>query len=74
MEWSFVVSCLLVLSSDGNARSGVFMALWNALDRLKTEQEVDVFHTVQLLRMSRPQFIVNSVSIGCSFQYQPCKD
>lgn len=38
------------------------MSVWNSLDRLKTEQEVDVYHTVELIRMIRPQAITDTVS------------
>jgi len=47
---------------DGNERTGLFLSLYNALDRLKTEQEVDVYHTVELIRMIRPQAVTDTVS------------
>ena len=61
-----VVHCTVitgvVFCRDGNERTGVFIAVWNSLDRLKTEQQVDVYHTVELMRIVRPQFIVSHVS------------
>ena len=50
------------INRDGNERTSLFMAIWNAMERLKTEQEVDVYHTVELIRMIRPQAIIDIVS------------
>jgi len=48
--------------SDGNQASGVFCATSFECDRIKEEQEVDVFLAVQTVRTNRPQFITDLVS------------
>ncbi|XP_067938982.1 receptor-type tyrosine-protein phosphatase T-like [Watersipora subatra] len=52
-------SSVCVQCRDGNERTCLFIAIWNALERLKTDQEVDVFHTVELIRLVRPQAITD---------------
>eukprot|EP00794_Sanderia_malayensis_P008095 gene8095-8963_t len=56
----------LVMCSDGAGRTGTFIAIANILERLKSEQLIDVFHTVKKIRLFRPQFVENSA------QYQFC--
>ncbi|CAG2163200.1 unnamed protein product, partial [Oppiella nova] len=51
---SIVVQCF-----DGNQASGVFCATSFECDRIKEEQEVDVFLAVQTVRTNRPQFITD---------------
>ncbi|XP_068717060.1 receptor-type tyrosine-protein phosphatase alpha-like [Montipora capricornis] len=42
---------------DGLGRSGTFCALYSALERLKIEQVVDVFQTIEAMRISRPGLV-----------------
>ncbi|XP_023933066.1 receptor-type tyrosine-protein phosphatase delta-like [Lingula anatina] len=42
---------------NGDHRSGVFCALDRILEKMKVEQQVDVFHTVKAVRINKPQFI-----------------
>lgn len=42
---------------DGAKCSGLYCALSLILDRIKLEDQVDVFHTVRKLQIRRPQFI-----------------
>jgi hypothetical protein len=42
---------------NGTTWSGYFAALCNAIDRMQTEQIIDPFKTVRLLRANREQFI-----------------
>ncbi|XP_013406246.1 receptor-type tyrosine-protein phosphatase alpha [Lingula anatina] len=42
---------------NGAHQSGLFCAVARILDKLKVEQEVDVFHTVKAVRQNRPQLI-----------------
>uniref|UniRef100_H2YI30 protein-tyrosine-phosphatase n=1 Tax=Ciona savignyi TaxID=51511 RepID=H2YI30_CIOSA len=43
--------------SDGAGRSGVFCTLNNLIQRLRAEDEIDVFRTVKDLRDMRPQMV-----------------
>ncbi len=47
---------------NGAAWSGYFAALCNSIDKMQTEQIIDPFKIVRLLRAVRPQFI-DQVSI-----------
>jgi hypothetical protein len=47
----------LISSRNGTTWSGYFAALCNAIDRMQTEQIIDPFKTVRLLRANREQFI-----------------
>ena len=42
-----------VFPSDGVGRTGAFCALYSVLERVKTEQIVDVFQAVKTLRIQR---------------------
>ena len=53
-----VLSCYLsglclLSSSDGIGRTGAFCTLYSVLERVKTEQIVDVFQAVKTLRIQR---------------------
>uniref|UniRef100_H2YIA3 protein-tyrosine-phosphatase n=1 Tax=Ciona savignyi TaxID=51511 RepID=H2YIA3_CIOSA len=48
---------VLIHCCDGVGRSGVFCALNNLIQRLRAEDEIDVFRTVKDLRDMRPQMI-----------------
>ena len=56
--------CLLftVCCSAGIGRTGAFCALSTAIEKLKAEQMVDVFHTIKHLRTQRPHMVQNVVS------------
>lgn len=47
--------------SDGLGRSGTFAALCSVLERVKTEQVVDIFQTIKALRIQRPGLVKNVV-------------
>ena len=51
----------LFLCSDGQGRSGTFAALCSVLERVKTEQVVDVFQTIKALRIQRPGLVKDVV-------------
>ncbi|OWF52003.1 Receptor-type tyrosine-protein phosphatase kappa [Mizuhopecten yessoensis] len=48
-----------VQCTDGALCSGVFCAVSLALDGLRLEQEVDIYHTLRRLHVRRPEFIRN---------------
>eukprot|EP00105_Crassostrea_gigas_P043042 XP_019927190.1 PREDICTED: receptor-type tyrosine-protein phosphatase kappa-like isoform X2 [Crassostrea gigas] len=50
-------SRILVMCKNGAKCSGLYCALSLILDRIKLEDQVDVFHTVRKLQIRRPQFI-----------------
>ena len=47
--------------SAGVGRTGVFCALSNLIERLKTEHVMDVFQTVKMLRQKRPAMVQTKV-------------
>ena len=47
--------------SAGVGRTGVFCALSNLIERLKTEHVIDVFQTVKMLRQKRPAMVQTKV-------------
>ena len=57
---SFMYS--LVLFRDGATKSGLFCAVSYMVERLKVEQEVDVFQSVKQMRINRPQIVPTMVS------------
>ncbi|XP_023931632.1 receptor-type tyrosine-protein phosphatase T isoform X4 [Lingula anatina] len=60
---TIVVHCM-----DGASQSGVFCAMYYIMDKIKTQQELDVYHTVNHLRINRKQLIKNKE------QYRFCYD
>ena len=52
--------------SDGVGRTGAFCALYSVLERVKTEQIVDVFQAVKTLRIQRTGLLQTIVSWGGS--------
>ena len=57
-----VGSVFLHYYRDGATRSGVYVAVSYMVERLKLEQEVDVFHSVKHTRVNRPQLVPSLVS------------
>ena len=53
----------MLLFSDGIGRTGTFCALAATLERFKTEQMVDVFHTIKTIRIQRAGMVQTLVSI-----------
>ena len=61
--YSFSLSPSLHLSfSAGIGRTGAFCALSTAIERVKAEGIVDVFHTIKHLRTQRPHMVQTVVS------------
>lgn len=52
--------------SDGCARTGAFITICYAVDRLKVEGIVDIFHAVKSSRIRRAGLVANAVSDMCS--------
>ncbi|XP_061170756.1 receptor-type tyrosine-protein phosphatase alpha-like isoform X1 [Saccostrea echinata] len=48
---------LLILSSDGATRCGAFCVVYNALEQLSMDQEVDIFTITRQLQIRRPEFV-----------------
>ncbi|XP_061185383.1 receptor-type tyrosine-protein phosphatase epsilon-like [Saccostrea echinata] len=46
-----------VLSKDGATCCGVFCAVYNAIEQLQQDDEVDIFTIVQQLQCRRPEMI-----------------
>jgi len=58
------MKCVTVrcLCSDGVRQSGLYVAISCIWERLKDQQEVDIFEAVRALRYHRPQIIQDVVS------------
>ena len=50
--------------------SGTFCVVANLMEEIKTNQDVDVFRSVRLVRTNRPQFICSLVSIKTYRQFK----
>ena len=50
--------------SDGIGRTGAFCTLYSVLERVKTEQIVDVFQAVKTLRIQRTGLLSTIVSFS----------
>ncbi|XP_078330543.1 uncharacterized protein LOC111113024 [Crassostrea virginica] len=50
-------NAITVVSSDGASLCGVFIAVHNAIQQLRTDSAVDVFTVVRQLQIRRPEFI-----------------
>ncbi|XP_028408092.1 receptor-type tyrosine-protein phosphatase S-like [Dendronephthya gigantea] len=48
---------ITIVCNDGQGRSGTLAALCSVLERVKTEQVVDVFQTIKALRIQRPGLV-----------------
>lgn len=48
---------ILVLSSDGAKRCGPFCAVYNALEQIMLDGEVDLFTITRRLQTRRPEFL-----------------
>ena len=56
------MSIIFCLYSNGAGRTGVFLALCLSIERLETEDNVDIFQTVRWLKSQRAGLVTNSVS------------
>ncbi len=54
---------------NGCERSGLFCAALYMIEKLKLDQEVDVFHAVKHVRLSRTQNVQSLVSCNVIFHY-----
>ncbi|XP_015755726.1 PREDICTED: receptor-type tyrosine-protein phosphatase delta-like isoform X2 [Acropora digitifera] len=57
---------LVVHCSDGVGRSGTFCAILSVIERLKSEQVIDVCQSVKVIRVNRPK------AVNCKAQYVFC--
>nr|XP_022303636.1 receptor-type tyrosine-protein phosphatase alpha-like isoform X2 [Crassostrea virginica] len=59
---------IIILSSDGATRCGPFCAVYNALEQITTDGEVDLFTIARQLKVRRPEFLSTLA------EYQLCYD
>ncbi|XP_061170712.1 receptor-type tyrosine-protein phosphatase alpha-like [Saccostrea echinata] len=59
---------ILILSSDGATRCGAFCVVYNALEQLLMDKEVDIFTITRQLQIRRPEFV------STLEEYQLCYD
>ena len=60
-----IIFGLLFLTSDGCARTGTFITISYALDRMKVDGIIDIFHAVKSSRINRAGLVANAVSSLC---------
>ena len=58
-----------MISSAGVGRTGVFIALTNLIERIKTEAVVDVYQTVKKMRQQRTAMVQTRVGINYNVAY-----
>nr|XP_022311487.1 receptor-type tyrosine-protein phosphatase mu-like isoform X2 [Crassostrea virginica] len=58
---------LVVLSRDGATGCGVFCAVYNAIQQLQQDEEVDMFTIVRLLQSRRPEMISDLSEYLCCY-------
>ena len=63
--------CVVVCCSMGVGRTGVFIALSIALERMRFEGVVDMFQTVRLLRTQRPAMVQTEVQLHLRISWFP---
>ncbi|XP_061170764.1 receptor-type tyrosine-protein phosphatase alpha-like [Saccostrea echinata] len=59
---------VVIMSSDGATRCGAFCVVYNALEQLSMDQEVDIFTITRQLQIRRPEFV------STLDEYQLCHD
>uniref|UniRef100_A0A8W8NU22 Receptor-type tyrosine-protein phosphatase kappa n=1 Tax=Magallana gigas TaxID=29159 RepID=A0A8W8NU22_MAGGI len=59
---------IIVLSSDGVTRCGPFCVVYNVLEQISVDREVDIFTTTRQLQVRRPEFV------STLDEYQLCHD
>ena len=59
---TFLIVLRLSFYSDGTGRSGCVATIMSVIERVKTEQTVDVLQTVKLVRAKRPGAVNTLVS------------
>ena len=52
-----ITGVFIVCCRDGAGRSGLVCAMSYVIERLKVEQDIDVFQSVKHVRINRPQLI-----------------
>ena len=63
MYYSIIV-CILYTTSDGVGQSGAFCAISIAIERVKAEGTVDIFHGVKHLRTQCPHMVQTLVRMN----------
>uniref|UniRef100_K1PK35 Receptor-type tyrosine-protein phosphatase U n=1 Tax=Magallana gigas TaxID=29159 RepID=K1PK35_MAGGI len=59
---------IIVLSSDGATRCGPFCVVYNVLEQISVDREVDIFTSTRQLQVRRPEFV------STLDEYQLCHD
>ncbi|XP_074661534.1 receptor-type tyrosine-protein phosphatase kappa-like [Tubulanus polymorphus] len=54
-----VTSPIVVHCMDSTTRAGLFCAAFELISKAPSSEQIDVYHCIQKLRMTRPQFIPN---------------
>ncbi|XP_074661322.1 receptor-type tyrosine-protein phosphatase kappa-like [Tubulanus polymorphus] len=54
-----VTSPIVVHCMDSTTRTGLFCAAFELITKAPSSEEIDIYHCIQKLRMTRPQFIPN---------------
>ncbi|XP_074661279.1 receptor-type tyrosine-protein phosphatase T-like [Tubulanus polymorphus] len=54
-----VTSPIVVHCMDSTTRTGIFCAAFELISKAPSSEQIDIYHCIQKLRMTRPQFIPN---------------
>uniref|UniRef100_K1Q1G7 Endothelial cells scavenger receptor n=1 Tax=Magallana gigas TaxID=29159 RepID=K1Q1G7_MAGGI len=70
---SFALSCpdegpIIVVSKDGASMCGVFCAVFNSIQQITMDDNIDVFTTVRQLQTRRPEFCSTQDEYGLIYQ------
>ena len=63
LERQVILIFLLTLTSDGATRCGPFCVVYNALEQITVDREVDIFTIARQLQVRQPEFLSSLVSI-----------
>eukprot|EP00105_Crassostrea_gigas_P001765 XP_011414057.1 PREDICTED: receptor-type tyrosine-protein phosphatase epsilon-like [Crassostrea gigas] len=55
---------VLVMSRDGATRCGPFLVVYNVLEQISVDREVDIFTAVRQIQIRRPECVSNGMSTG----------
>ena len=58
----FIVFCFVSYCRNGSGRTGAFIAISSNIDRAKSDNSVDVFQTVKMMRIQRMGCVQTTVS------------
>ncbi|XP_067946482.1 receptor-type tyrosine-protein phosphatase epsilon-like [Watersipora subatra] len=68
LQQGMACSRMCVTCLDGSTKCGIYICAYNAIEKLNTEQMVDVYTSTVLAKLRRPQFISTIEQYGYLYQ------